>query len=62
MRVSADKFKNITVQLEPDTLARVDEKVRKLDLNRSQYFRRLIKADLLPAENATHKVEQEVAA
>lgn len=37
---------NVTVQLDPDLLAKVDSRVGELDLNRSQYFRRLAKKDL----------------
>jgi metal-responsive CopG/Arc/MetJ family transcriptional regulator len=40
------KYKNVTVQLEPDLLARVDEKAERADLNRSQYLRRLVRKDL----------------
>lgn len=39
-------FKNVTVQLEPDILVRVDERADRLDLNRSQYLRRLVRKDL----------------
>jgi len=38
--------KNVTVQLEPDLLAKADARTRELDLNRSQYLRRLIRRDL----------------
>lgn len=41
-----DEFKNVTVQLTPDLLAQIDEKAKRLDLNRSQYFRRLVREDL----------------
>lgn len=39
-------FKNVTVQLTPDLLAKVDAEAERLDLNRSQYFRRLIRQKL----------------
>lgn len=37
---------NVTVQLDPDLLGKVDERAELLDLNRSQYLRRLVKRDL----------------
>ena len=44
--MNAAKKVNVTVQLEPDLLARVDDRAELLDLNRSQYLRRLVKRDL----------------
>jgi len=44
--VNGDKKLNVTVQLEPETLAKVDERAGRLDLNRSQYLRRLVKKEL----------------
>lgn len=44
--MNADEFKNVTVQFPPDLLAKIDEKAKRLDLNRSQYFRRLARVDL----------------
>ena len=44
--MEASKFKNVTVQLEPDLLDRVDSRAGQLDLNRSQYLRRLVRKDL----------------
>lgn len=46
VRMNADDFKNVTVQFPPDLLAQIDEKAKRLDLNRSQYFRRLARIDL----------------
>jgi len=39
-------LKNVTVQIPPDLLAKLDSEAERLDLNRSQYFRRLIRAKL----------------
>ena len=44
--MDAIKFKNVTVQLEPDLLDKVDNRAGQLDLNRSQYLRRLVRKDL----------------
>lgn len=44
--MEASKFKNVTVQLEPDLLDKVDSRADQLDLNRSQYLRRLVRKDL----------------
>ena len=44
--MTASKFKNVTVQLEPDLLEMVDGRAVELDLNRSQYLRRLVRKDL----------------
>lgn len=48
-------LRNITVQLTPDLLAKVDAEAERLDLNRSQYFRRLIRQKL---ESEASHVEQ----
>ena len=55
-----DEFKNITVQLDPDLLAKVDAHAQELDLNRSQYFRRLVREDLARAEAARQLKQQEL--
>ena len=66
----ADDFKNITVQLTPDLLVKVDARAKSLDLNRSQYFRRLARLDVtefekelaqVQATSATHQPIQEAA-
>ncbi len=57
----ADDFKNITVQLTPDLLAQVDARAKALDLNRSQYFRRLARLDLAELEKEMSHVEQSQA-
>lgn len=44
--MSGEKLKNVTVQLEADLLTKVDERTDSLDLNRSQYLRRLVRKDL----------------
>lgn len=41
-----EDVKNITVQLDPYLLELVDKRAEQLDLNRSQYFRRLARQDL----------------
>ena len=40
------EFKNISVQLEPQMLAELDRRAASMDLNRSQYLRRLMRRDL----------------
>lgn len=42
---SPDKV-NVTVQLEPEMLEMLDKRAGELDLNRSQYFRRLVRQAL----------------
>ena len=44
--MQAIEYKNVTVQVEPDLLAKLDERAAVLDLNRSQLVRRLIRQDL----------------
>ena len=44
--MNVDEKVNVTVQLDPELLAQVDAKAKSLDLNRSQYFRRLIRNEL----------------
>lgn len=39
-----------SVTMETELLQRIDQRVQSLDINRSQYFRRLAKADLEKAE------------
>jgi metal-responsive CopG/Arc/MetJ family transcriptional regulator len=56
------KFKVVSVQLEPEVLEKVDAKATALDLNRSQYFRRLVKNDLAAEAVNTHPVDTAVAA
>ena len=41
-----DSKVNATVQLEPDLLVKADVRAAELDLNRSQYLRRLVRKDL----------------
>lgn len=59
---------NVTVQLDSDLLTRVDDRAEELDLNRSQYFRRLVRRDLgmtqmnLPIEAPLPASEEKVAA
>lgn len=62
--MNADELKNITVQVPPDLLAKIDKKVKQLDLNRSQYFRRLVRENLQVAAQAngqTHPKLEEAA-
>lgn len=44
--MKSDEFKNISVQIEPELLEKIDGRSAELDLNRSQYLRRLIRRDL----------------
>lgn len=44
--MSMNDWKNVTVQIPTDLLAKLDAEAERLDLNRSQYFRRLIRAKL----------------
>ena len=63
--MESKQFKNVTVQLEPDLLAKVDARAGELDLNRSQYLRRLVKKDFgasVPELSASLPLPQEVAA
>jgi metal-responsive CopG/Arc/MetJ family transcriptional regulator len=59
----AEDFKNVTVQLTPDLLVKVDARAQALDLNRSQYFRRLARLDLADYEKelATLESQKEAA-
>ena len=58
-----DEKVNVTVQLDPDLLAKADERAKVQDLNRSQYFRRLLRADLEKNPLPSKQLElQEVAA
>ena len=54
----ADDFKNITVQLTPDLLENVDARAQALDLNRSQYFRRLARLDTAEWEKELAAINQ----
>lgn len=57
--MKSEDVKNVTVQLEPDLLEKVDGRAEELDLNRSQYFRRLVKKDLgIPQPELSQPVEQ----
>lgn len=44
--MNGEKLKNVTVQLEEALLTQIDARTDKLDLNRSQYLRRLVRKDL----------------
>lgn len=44
--MSTEEKVNVTVQLDPELLEKVDARAKALDLNRSQFFRRLVRADL----------------
>jgi metal-responsive CopG/Arc/MetJ family transcriptional regulator len=59
-----ESLKNVTVQIEPSLLEKIDSVARQMDLNRSQYLRRLMRkavADPMPAEPQQAQ-PQEVAA
>jgi len=55
-------LKNVTVQLTPELLIKVDAEAEKLDLNRSQYFRRLIRRELESAAAVSHVEQTEAQA
>lgn len=59
--MSDNSFKNVTVQLPADLLVKIDAEADKLDLNRSQYFRRLLRKELQPISDAVSHVEQSPA-
>jgi metal-responsive CopG/Arc/MetJ family transcriptional regulator len=40
------ELKNVSLQIERDLLHQVDRRAQELDLNRSQYIRRLMRRDL----------------
>lgn len=44
--MSNESYKNVTVQIEPSLLEKIDQRANEMDLNRSQYLRRLMKRDL----------------
>lgn len=44
----------VSLKIPADLVTQVDARIRKLDLNRSQYFRRLARADLA-SESAARK-------
>ena len=53
----------VTVTINPRLLARVDGRAESLDLNRSQYFRRLAREDLrLKVPESEEEAAQEPAA
>ena len=43
----------ISISLEPSLVPKMDARAQALDLNRSQYVRRLVRADILTARPAT---------
>lgn len=57
----ADDFKNVTVQLTPDLLEKIDLRAKALDLNRSQYIRRIARLDIAEFEKEMSHVEQSTA-
>ena len=44
--MSGVEYKNVTVQMEQSLLDQLDERAVAMDLNRSQYMRRLIRREL----------------
>lgn len=58
--MSNEATKNITVQIPLDLLEKLDAEAARLDLNRSQYFRRLVRQNLhpSPANQQVSHVEQ----
>ena len=68
IHMSAVEYKNVTVQMEQALLDHLDARANAMDLNRSQYLRRLIRRelgiahpDLVPALNG-HAEKAEVPA
>jgi len=57
--MSDEAFKNVTVQLPPDLLTKIDAEAERLDLNRSQYFRRLIRREFEKVVSPESHVEQQ---
>lgn len=51
----------VAVTLPIGLLKAIDERARELDLNRSQYFRRLVRADLIEASLSTPTPQPEKA-
>lgn len=63
--MSNESLKNVTVQIEPSLLDKVDAVAKGLDLNRSQYLRRLMRkavGEPVPSEIPQQSQPQEVAA
>lgn len=52
----------VTVVLDDDLLPRIEARTKELDLNRSQYFRRLLRQDLESAKPAAVAKEPEPVA
>ncbi len=44
--MNADEKSVVSVTIEADLLRKVDERAKELDLNRSQYFRRLAREEI----------------
>lgn len=49
---------NVSLTIEPDLLQEIDKRAKSLDLNRSQYFRRLARNDLASEETAPRSARQ----
>lgn len=55
--------KPVTIVMDEESLEAIDERIKGLDLNRSQYFRRLVRADLEANPAPSKQLElKEVAA
>ena len=57
-----DEKVNVSVIIEPDLLTKVDKRAESLDMNRSQYLRRLVKQDLGFGVPQFEPVKEKVAA
>jgi metal-responsive CopG/Arc/MetJ family transcriptional regulator len=44
--MNADEKQNVSLSIEADLLKLVDARIKELDLNRSQYFRRLAREEI----------------
>lgn len=58
----ADQQTTVSLVIEADLLTKVDKRAEKLDMNRSQYFRRLARKDLEQAKQEQKTQQQPLAA
>jgi metal-responsive CopG/Arc/MetJ family transcriptional regulator len=49
--MAKDKGITVSLSVERRALSEIDKRAAEMDLNRSQYFRRLARADILAAQN-----------
>lgn len=58
---SDNEQSTVSIVVEPDLLAKVDKRASQLDMNRSQYFRRLAREDLAKAKQKPQTVISQAA-